>query len=596
MSRKITFDKDYTLNTEQAFSFLFKESTTDKKQKTILELYVNNMGQNRTTTPFIKALMSNYSYGGTDFNELSGEFVAAVGILYACAELINEIRIPEDILNNVFKNIDINNISNVKLLNVSPGIEKFIKENFKLVNKDGELCLQMILDSNNVFVFINNFPQCDEFFITNADGTKPKCSRQEIIKKFEFVSSKIEQTGDANELNFKNFIKAIEYFTALSINTTSPCDINPNCDDFGDIYDLSTGNLYIRDNDGNLSYKDGRKVGNWLEDKRCYGLGEVEGDCDDLAFKLLSGNIAQCCDISDSIFDKLTKDVSNMNPGTIEQILKNFGVKTENGPRGQVPTSLEYWGTHTLKSLVSNEIRIEVLKNEKLLKFLKTVIEFAQRNPEILDVNKKLDNSIDNRRTFSLVPKFVPIPPKECNNFNDMYQTVLNTVPRINNPLLGTMIPGTVPYQFNNFNNMYNNMTGGGSNLEPTAQLLNSMYNNILLRFERSGCALNQQDKDKIKCAIEKLSRLETNLQKVLRDLQIYSEVERNCTGASVSLKDIEDRDITRLRESVSQMTNTMNTNLYKQSDIIKLLMDKIFKQLYERFMGQIQSPVFRFF
>ena len=378
------------------------------------------------------------------------------------------------------------------------------------------------------------------------------------------------------------------------MNETGQCNTDQNCNDFGDVYDLSTGTLYKRDNEGQLLYKNGKPVENWLDDGRCYGLGDFGDDCEALGISLLTGNITYFNNISDSILDKLIKGVSNMNPGTIERILKTFGVKTENGPRGQVPTSLEYWGTHTLKSLVSNEVRTDILKNEKLLKFLKTIIEYTQRNPEILEVNNKLDNSIDNRRTFSQVPKFVPIPPSDCNKYNDMYKTALNDAPRIYNPLLGRVIPGAVLSPFKPALSSIGVMIGGGDNLEPTARLLNSMYNNILLRFERSGCALNQQDKDKIKCAIEKLNRLETNLQKVLRDLHIYSEVERNCTGASVSLKDIEDRDIQRLHDSVSQMTNTVNTNLLKQSNIVNLFMDSILKQLYDQLLRQPQ--IVRFF
>ena len=406
---------------------------------------------------------------------------------------------------------------------------------------------------------------------TNVDSILN--TAQNVINK----NDKYTIVGGGKKLVFPKLLYVLEQFTKASINTMGLCNTNPNCND---IYDLTTGTVYTRDKDGNVLYKDGREVKNWLDDDKCFGLGEFGGDCNSLAVYLLSGDIKNLNDISDNVLDKLTKNVSNMNPGTIEQILKTFSVKTENGPRGQVPTSLEYWGNNTLKSLVSNEKRIEILKNVKLLKFLKTVIEYAQKYPEILEVNKKIDKTIDNKRKHSLVPSFIPIPMKDCRKYDEMYRTALNDAPRIYNPLLGRVIPGAIPVPMNQLSPVGIMIGGGGDNLEPTARLLNSMYNNVLLKFERSGCSLNQQDKDKIKCAIEKLSRLETSLQKKLIDLNTYSEIERNCTGNMVSMQDIKDRDIQRLKESVSNMTNDVNSNLYKQSNIISLFMGGILKQL----------------
>ena len=545
------------------------------KDKELFDLFIKNSGQTPSATMY--ALMSQHSYEGhkeATFDVLSNRFKQLIQYLGKLFNNFKNKKLEEDTVKLYGLNDNCNKIKDINL-------RRFILENFRFDVVGDNVTINCIED-NNKPIFVKYIPLCGLFKI-GSEKCKNDMLREEFCKAYE-GSTLLSGGASYAGLDFVEFQRSLKHFIDIAIGITGSCDIDPNCDDFGDVYDLTTGSIYTRKG-SELLNKDGTPVQNWLDDTRCYGIGDVTPDeCETLAWSVLTGSINDVTKLADSgLLKKLTGSVSKMNPGTLEQILKTFGVQFESGPQGQIPTSLEYWGLNTLKTLVSADTQKIILENSDLLKFLKTVIEFVRQNPAILKINSTIDNSVNTQRTYSLVPQFVPVNQNNAAQCESVYTTALLNTPLIPTTTLMNPVMNTFPVPFSPFGNVGmrgGSLHGGDSNLEPTARLLNSMYSNILMRFERAGCALSQQDKDRIKCAIDKLNRLELNLQKVLQELHVYSEVEKSCTGAAVTLQNIEDRDITRLKQSVSEMSSLVSANLHKQHNIVDVMIREVLQRL----------------
>jgi len=162
-----------------AFNFIFnsnKLTNIDKEYKLLFERYLQNI--DALKKPMLLALMSDYSYGGTDFDKPSDDYINMFKILCKkMSELDNSI-IPDDILKTIFKDITKKTIrvngllsdTKIKLYNIDIDTERFIRNNFKIVIDGDNYKLQVIKD-NRIPIFIHSLPTFDEFskktFTTN---------------------------------------------------------------------------------------------------------------------------------------------------------------------------------------------------------------------------------------------------------------------------------------------------------------------------------------------------------------------------------------------------------------------------------------------
>jgi hypothetical protein len=381
-----------------------------------------------------------------------------------------------------------------------------------------------------------------------------------------------------------------------------------DCDDLN-FYDLVSNVVYGRDEQGLYRMENGNKVHPQFDVKNCLGNNV---DCDStVATCLLSGNpatLAKCLDSlkSEQMFAVAQSEINKLHPSVLENLLTTFGfhiVKHSNGLH--LPTSFEDWKKSVLPKSVSPTVQNAILKNEKLMTYLRAIVNIVRSNPIILHPNANVDIVGNYAKKAGLKPFVQPVfTSSKAKNFAE--QGVLLSGPSFLSPLALNLpnvmsrfaTPLGMPMGMGM--GMPGFMMGGDSSCV-NADLLTRTFNNLYSQMERSGKSLVEEDKRKVENAINRVAKLEGELNRLMDDVKLYTRLNETFNFGSpvpvnpTNLQTIVD-DTRAHRADVSQslvsLTDGSNRTLAQLTTLVSELVTKVIPALNSVLGGRVTQHI----
>jgi hypothetical protein len=386
---------------------------------------------------------------------------------------------------------------------------------------------------------------------------------------------------------------------------TEPYKGEANLDDVFE--SVVTGRVYTMKND-QLYYKDGSApevkytqgeidalAGN------CFTTGIADKDnnnCQTVFYALLSGKPQKLHDHlatlkNQDMFQVARSEIEKMDPIVIVQLLKTFGFTPRKElPSGKyLPPSFSEWTSKILPRSVDEETKKAILGNTTLMEYLKAIVNLVRNNPVIIEANRKstsFGRSKFAERAELQVFHQPTISKARSLNADILHQGVLMS--QSFNPVMPlTSMLGNV--MMNRGINPTIQLIGGGSSDQTcvNANMLKDMFSVTYAEMERNGKVLVEEDKQKIEAAIHKISKLETQLIKILEDFKFFTKINSALSvGGTVAV------DPVTLKEVVSSAENKVSTeamnnlsscasqNINEQSQLMSDLVFKVQRALVE--------------
>ena len=381
-----------------------------------------------------------------------------------------------------------------------------------------------------------------------------------------------------------------------------------DCDDLN-LYDLVSNVVYGRDDQGLYRMENGNKVRPQLDVKNCLGNNV---DCDStVATCLLSGNpstLAKCLDSlkSEQMFAVAQSEINKLHPSVLENLLNTFGFKIAKHNNGQfLPTSFEDWKKVILPSAVSTTVQNAILKNEKLMAYLRAVVNIIRSNPIVLQQNAQMDVVGNYAKKAGLKPFVQPVfTSSKGKNFAE--QGVLLSGPSFLSPLALNL-----PNVMSRFATplgmpmgMGMGMPGfmmGGDAPCVNAELLSRTFNNLYSQMERSGKSLVEEDKRKVENAINRVAKLENELNRLMDDVKLYTRLNETLNfGSPVPVNPthlqtiVDDARSHRadISNSLVSLTDGSNRTLAQLTTLVAELVTKVIPALNSVLGGRVTQHI----
>jgi len=389
----------------------------------------------------------------------------------------------------------------------------------------------------------------------------------------------------------KNVILARDTKIPPSTTTAQPLE---------DLYEsVVTGARYVRDNGGKLRTigADGKpdptkdfediELGEALKKggPSCASTGIDLPNCDIVYKCLLSGKpetLSECLDKlkNANMFAVARKEVASMNPKVAVQLLRTFGFKPrrEAGSNVVLPPTFDEW-SGKLSKTVDSTTAAAIRGNNKLMEYLRAVVDIVRSNPAI--INKDLKNGVvsDFAKKTGLSVFRNPFPERKITD--SIIDGVLFAPQSLAQSMqlpLALQIPnisGRMP------------MMGGGLSECPNATNIKQAFNMIYAEMEKNGKVLVDSDKSRITATIDKIDKLESQLMRLMDDTKLFAKLNSALNpGQSVSTENVTLKDITDVRSQ-----NITGETLGNLNDcIVKNLRDQT--QLSSDLVNRVQMPL----
>ena len=297
----------------------------------------------------------------------------------------------------------------------------------------------------------------------------------------------------------------------------------------------------------------------------CYGTGIKRttsvGECADVYKCLLDakpGDISRCVAEleNEDLFNVDVNEIQNINPKIMKLILQNLGVKISKEFGTLNCESFESWIRRT-------PIRNVVIKNKNLSKYIKTIINIISSNPVIL-------NPVPSRNLYGLTTFKTPEGLQNRSNKSDS---------------LAEMLLYTKNFSVNNINTLYPPnirffMSGGGEQSENGAQI-KKLFDVLFSELDKAGVPLVDNDQKRIYDTIDKMSKLELDLPRLLEDLRVYTDLIKLIDDKEKDKTELDDfKDIrnnkTQLTDLVNKVNKKIQANINRQNLIFQILYNKV--------------------
>jgi hypothetical protein len=357
-------------------------------------------------------------------------------------------------------------------------------------------------------------------------------------------------------------------------------------DNFDDLFlDMSTDILYKKDDKGlfrqvdseTRMYYDSSKFDNDIENN-CYGtyLNDPSADCK--IGRILLNNTPEnlvrylATLKNEALFEVAKSDIQNINPEIMKNIVNTFGFIVRKESDGVYrPAAFNDW---IKSSKVNDEIKNVVVNNKKLSIYLSEILNILRKNPVLFNQNVPLAN------------------PSHPNIGLSVFNTPLHMErPKRNIDLSSMMLRtnGEQKLEMPFFLNLQNVgfQTGGGIMNENNSDKIKQMFNQLFMQLEHNGKELKNEDKERINKVVETATKLETQLNQMYEEIQLYSNLQEMLKDTNVvegvELSEIHDitTNRTRLEETMQKIRDKIQKNLVTQQ--------KVFQTLY-----LIQDPLVR--
>lgn len=538
-------------------------------------------------------LEQNYDNTVKDDNVLSTDF--CFGVFYNLGlfhKQIDDHTVTEPLPNKVYKNVylrwkDLSSIgrkfysTHMYLTKSENGKDILIRDFNNLSSYNSQtikLHLRKATNGNTLFCETLPFLPIGTKINTDSDDGKKEYDHQDLIRELytEIIKKEIEHEPEQHkykkELNYSSFI--VNVIRSSGLNSDLYKYIPSSVETLENLYpeelELSTLN-FTRDDNGVL-VRDGIK----LDDKKleedlkmagiCYGTGIKDKDmnCDDVYKCLLDikpGDISRCKEEleNEEMFDVDTNTIRNINPKIMKLILENLGVKITKSFGVFVCESYMSWLDRT-------EIRKVVLKNKNLGKYISTIIDVVNSNSIILNPKQKSKN------LYGLPVFKTP--------YNLQHKSKLSN--KLDNLLLYTKNMSTNPSQstLRYPANLRFNMSGGAEYSDNATQI-KKLFVILFDELDRAGVPLIEKDQERIFATINRMSKLELDLPRLLEDLRVYTDLIKLIGEKEKDDTNLDDfRDIrnnkTQLNDLVNKVNKQIQFNINKQNLIFQVLYNKV--------------------
>jgi len=298
----------------------------------------------------------------------------------------------------------------------------------------------------------------------------------------------------------------------------------------------------------------------------CYGTGIKRtpsiGTCSDVYKCLLDakpGDISRCVAEleNDDLFDVDVNTIQNINPKIMLVILQNLGVKITKEFGTSICETFESW-------LSKTPIRKVVLKNKNLSKYIRTIINVIRSNPVIL-------NPVPSKNLYGLTTFKTPEGLQNKSKKSDS---------------LADMLLYTKDFSVNNINTLYPDniryiMSGGGGEYSENASQIKKLFDVLFSELDKAGVPLVDNDQKRIYDTIEKMSKLELDLPRLLEDLRVYTDLIKLIDEKEKDKTELDDfKDIRNNKTQLSDLVNKVNkkiqANITRQNLIFQILYNKV--------------------
>ena len=260
-------------------------------------------------------------------------------------------------------------------------------------------------------------------------------------------------------------------------------------------------------------------------------------------------------------------------------MLKTFGFKPRKEPNTKylLPPTFEEWNRRITKTFEKN-VSDAILKNTKLMAYLKTVVNLIRSNPSIINKELQKGKSVFAERvglsTF-VTPTALQLKSRPVADFSafTMALPLSASIPNMSGaygmPGMGMMpgmmgAPGMMVMPGGS-------MSGGAC---PNANNLRAAFDLLYNEMENNGKVLIDSDKNNIKVTIDELGNLEYQLIHLMDDVKLFTKLNgalgRNTSVEEVSIKDIVSQDKDNVTgNTLYALQQSLNENITNQNALI---------------------------
>lgn len=535
-------------------------------------------------------LSRNYVNGSDEIKRLSFNFmnlIFNIGLMHG--KIDNEFIDINDMSKQIFDRVylrwkDLSSLArkfystHIYLTIVESGKDVILRDFDNLSSLDrNQIKLHLRKAKNGKTLFSETLPflPIGDFYVAANNTTiQIDSGDQDKLRKIYnsgFIDRKII---DVNlKLNYPVFISNVIKNAGLNVDLYKyqPSSID-NLDDLYPGETDATQMKFTRDANGVL-VRDGIK----LDDAKleadlkqsgiCYGTGihDTGTNCDDVYKCLLDvrpgGDISRCAAEleNEDLFDVKLEEIKNINPKIMKLILENLGVKFIKQNNILYCESFESW-------LSKTPIRNVVTKNRNLSRYISTIISVIRTNSVILNPIQKLG------KTYGLSTFKTPEGLQGRTKIPDTLDGLLFT----KNINIGSS-QFVKPFYPENLRHI---LSGGAEQSENGSQL-KKLFEILFNELDKANVPLIDSDKERILATIEKMSKLELQLPRLLEDLRVYTDLIKLIDDKEKDKTEMDDfRDIRNNKSQLNDLVNKANkkieANITKQNLILQLLYDRV--------------------
>lgn len=427
---------------------------------------------------------------------------------------------------------------------------------------------------NGKILFKETLPFIPDSDITNPDGNIKL--PVDILSSVYDYGYKMNDTEDyANyTLDYSKFIqnviqnsgKNVDLYKYVPSSVETLENLYPEEPELAQLnFTRNANGILVRDG---VELDDAKLEADLTEAGICYGTGiktnSSVGACNDVYKCLLDikpGDISRCAAEleNEDLFDIDTKSIQNINPKIMKLILQNLGVKITKEFGTQICESFESWLSRT-------PIRKVVIKNKNLSKYISTIINVIRSNPIIL--NPSPSKNSYGLTTFK-TPEGLQNKSRKSDALADMLLYAKDfSVNNINN--INTLYPDNLRY-----------ILSGGGELSENATQIKKLFDVLFAELDRAGVPLVDNDQKRIYDTIEKMSKLELDLPRLLEDLKVFTDLIKLIDEKDKDKTELDDfKDIrnnkTQLADLVNKVNKKIQANINRQNLIFQILYNRV--------------------
>ena len=386
------------------------------------------------------------------------------------------------------------------------------------------------------------------------------------------------------DINYQKFVSGVinEFMKYQQI----PAVHRDNFDDL--LVDLTTNIVYNKDDkgllyqvvNGNKVYYDATKLESDLK-SNCYGtyIKDDDNDCAIVSTCILNNspqNLVRCLDSlrQETLFDIAKSDINSINPEIMRRIVKTFGFEIRLETDGLYrPSSMEDW---MRSPKIPSEVKSLVQSNRKLKIYIGEIINIIRKNPIMLQENVAQQRKEYSKMNMSyfVQPLQLERPIHNENIYRDM--------------LMKTNMPQNfeIPF-FTSLSNVNNTgvQYGGVSDAitkeigDKTSEKLKKLFDNIFRELVDSGKELKDEDKLRIYNAIEKVGKLEAQLNTFYEEIQMFANMSKMMKDTNVieptDLSEI--HDFTNNKDMIEEAHNKIRNKIQKTISSQYTILDALY-------------------